>query len=271
MSQSKYIGTTEAAQMTGLSIKEILSLLHDGTIPSHRTRRGHYRLLPEDLENLGLVKQKTESPIVEDELEEEEPFVEEDDEELEEDGFSYIQDEEHFTDILPKMAEVKSSLKIATADLQNVSVAVQEKGKIKMVKLYNLFLSLVERGVNVQVVCMKPFGFYNNVKENCPQLLDNPLFELRWNEHNHMKMFIFDNECAYFGSANITSAAVGRRTSKQRNYEAGMLVWGTNMMKVPLQHFEWSWNDPCIIKHTWKRFVAKAKELEKKIAKRNGN
>ncbi len=253
--------------MTGLSIKEILGLLHDGTIPSHRTRRGHYRFLPEELENLGLVKPKAESPIVEEKLEEEEPFVEE---AVEEDGFSYIQDEEHFTEILPKMAEVKHCLKIATADLQNISVPVKILRDSKMFKLCDLFLWLVERGVHVQVVSMKPLGFFNNAKKNCPQLLDHPLFELRLNEHNHMKMFIFDNECAYFGSANITSAAIGRRVHKQRNYEAGMLVWGTNMMKVPLQHFGWSWNDPCIIKHTWKRFAAKAKELEKIIEARNG-
>ena len=268
MSQNKYIGTTEAAQMAGLSMKEILGLLHDGTIPSHRTRRGHYRFLPEELEKLGLTKPKDESPIVEEEFEEEDLLEEE---VHEEDGFSYIQDEEHFTDILPKMAEVKSSLKIATADLQNISVPVEIMGKSKMLKLCDLFLSLVERGVHVQVVSMKPLGFFNNAKNNCPQLLDHPLFELRLNEHNHMKMFVFDNECAYFGSANITSAAIGRRVHKQRNYEAGMLVWGTNMMKAPLQHFEWSWNDPCIIKHTWKRFAAKAKELEKLIVKRNGN
>jgi excisionase family DNA binding protein len=58
MSKSKYIGTKEAAQLTGLSVNEILNLLHDGTIPSHQTRRGHYRFLPEGLEKLDIVKQK---------------------------------------------------------------------------------------------------------------------------------------------------------------------------------------------------------------------
>lgn len=260
MPRKKYIGTIDAIRITGLSIKKILDLLHDGSIHSHRTRRGHYRFLLEDLEKLGLTESKAESPIVEEEIEEDEPIAEE---VMEEDGFSYIQDEEHFTEVLPKIAEVKRSLKIATANLQNVSVPVQIKGKEKMIKLCDLFLSLVERGVHVQVVCMKPLGFFNNTKINCPQLLDHPLFELRLNEHNHMKLFIFDNECAYFGSANITSAAVGKRTNRQRNYEAGMLVWGTNMMMAPLQHFETSWNDPCILKHTWKRFSAKAKEVER--------
>ncbi len=266
MSQKKYIGTTEAAQMTGLSINEILKLLHDGTIPSHRTRRGHYRFLPESLEELCLIKPKEEEPFEEVSLKA--PIREE---EPEEDGFQFIQDEEHYNIVLPKMGEVRNCLKIATANLENVSVPVNIKGKNKSLKLYDLFLSLVERGVHVQVVCMKPFGFYNNAKKNCPQLLDNPLFDLRFNEHNHMKVFIFDDKCAYFGSANITSAAIGRRANRTRNYEEGMLVWGSNMMETPLEHFDSSWNVSCIIKHTWKRFSNKAKELEKKVASKFEN
>lgn len=78
-----------------------------------------------------------------------------------------------------------------------------------------------------------------------------------------MKIFIFDDECAYFGSANMTSAAIGKRARKKRNYEAGMLVWGP-MMQVQLRHFEKSWNDFDVLKHSWKRFATKAKELEKR-------
>lgn len=79
-----------------------------------------------------------------------------------------------------------------------------------------------------------------------------------------MKIFIFDDECAYFGSANITGAAIGRRASRNRNNEAGMLVWGA-MMEAPLHHFEKVWNDPDSLKHIWKRFTKKAKELEKEL------
>ena len=260
MSKNKYIGTKEASQLTGLSVNEILNLLHDGTIPSHQTRRGHYRFLPEDLEKLGLVKSKEEEPIVEEELKK--PQIIE--AEPEDEGFQFIQDEEHYSIILAKMAEVKRSLKIATANLENVSVPVKINGKSKGVKLYSLFLSLVERGVHVKVVAMKPVGFYNKVKENCPLLLENPLFELRKNIHNHMKVIIYDDECAYFGSANITSAAVGKRVTRQRNYEEGMLVWGENMIESPLEHFETSWNDPCYIKHTNKRFIKEAKKFARK-------
>ena len=95
-------------------------------------------------------------------------------------------------------------------------------------------------------------------------MLEHPLFELRYNGHNHMKIFIFDDECAYVGSANITSAAIGKRANGNRNHEAGMLVWGETMIVAPLRHFVKAWDDPDILKSTWKRFITKAKEFPRK-------
>jgi hypothetical protein len=175
---------------------------------------------------------------------------------------SYVADEEHYTEVFKRMTEVKHSLRIATGDLKNFSVTIETDDGEERLRLCDFFLSLVERGVHVQVVCMKPLGFYLYTRENCPQLLENPLFELRYNGRNHMKVFLFDDECAYIGSANITSAAIGKRASGNRNHEAGMLVWGP-MIEAPLRHFEKSWNDPDILKHTWKRFAKMAKDLEK--------
>jgi phosphatidylserine/phosphatidylglycerophosphate/cardiolipin synthase-like enzyme len=187
-----------------------------------------------------------------------------------EDTFSYVADEEHYTEVFRRMTEVKHCLKIATGDLKNFNVTIDSNGGEEKLRLCDFFMLLVERGVRVRVVCMKPFGFYLYAKENCPLLLEHPLFELRYNGHNHMKVFIFDDECAYIGSANLTSAAIGKRANGNRNHEAGMLVWEPTMIKAPLQHFEKVWNDPDILKSTWKRFVTKAKELDKELKVRYG-
>ena len=184
-----------------------------------------------------------------------------------EDSFSYVADEEHYTQVFKRMTEVKQSLKIATGDLKNFIAIIETEDGEEKLRLCDFFLSLVERGVHVQIVCMSPFFFYLYAKENCSQLLENPLFELRYNGHNHMKIFIFDDECAYVGSANITSAAIGKRV--KRNYEAGMLIWGP-IMENALRHFEKSWDDPDILKHTWKRFATKAKELDKELKEKYG-
>lgn len=252
MSRNKYISTKDAVLLTGLSTEEIYDLIHSGKLPAHKAPKSGWRISPQDLADLGLIQENLESI---------------DDESQTEDSVSYVADEDHYTQVFKRMTEVKRSLKIATANLKNFNVTIDSEEGSETLRLCDFFLSLVERGVHIQIVCMKPLGFYLYTKENCPQLLENPLFELRYNGRNHMKIFIFDDECAYFGSANITSAAIGKRA--KRNYEAGMLVSGP-MIDAPLRHFERAWNDPDILKHTWKRFATKAKELDKELKERYG-
>ena len=253
MIQSKYIRTKEAVRLTGLTTQEIYDLIHSGKLPAHKAPKSGWRISFLDLISMGLIQEEPDSMI----------------EELQtEDCVSYVADDGHYTQVLKRMTEVKSSLKIATANLKNFNVTIESDDGDETLRLCDFFLSLVERGVHIPVVCMKPFVFYLYTKENCPKLLESPLFELRYNGRNHMKIFIFDDECAYIGSANITSAAVGRRTSGKRNYEADMLMWGPTMIQAPISHFEKVWNDPDILKHTWKRFTKTAKELEKELKKR---
>ena len=251
MSQSKYIGTKDAVRLTGLSTNEIYDLIHSGKLPAHKAPKSGWRILPQDLAELGVIKEEAD-PIPE--------------ETQTEDCVCFVADEEHYTEVFKRMTEVEHSLKIATANLKNFNVTIESDGEDEKLRLCDFFLSLVERGVHVQVVCMKPFGFYIYAKENCPMLLENSLFELRYNERNHMKLFIFDDECVYIGSANITSAAIGKRV--KRNHEAGVLMWGPNMIQEPLCHFERVWNDPANLKHTWKRFSKMAKELAKGLKER---
>lgn len=246
MPQNKYISTKDAVRLTGLSIQDIYDLIHEGKLLARKAPKSGWRISPKDLAALGLFRYES-SPTIE-ESQVESCFV------------SYVADEEHYTQVFNRMTEVKRNLKIATANLKNFNVTVRSGRRTESLRLCDFFLSLVERGVHVQVVCMKPFGFYLYAMEKCPQLLKNPLFELRCNDHNHMKIFIFDDECAYIGSANITGAAIGKRSSGKRNHEAGMLVSGP-MIEAPLRHFEKSWNDPDILKHTWKRFYTKAMEF----------
>ena len=248
MPNNKYISTKDAVRLTGLSTQEIYDLIHEGKLPAHKAPKSGWRILPQDLEELGLMQKKADSTV-------EEPQTE--------DGALFVVDGEHYTEVFKRMTEVESSLKIATGDLKNFSVTVERDGREVKLRLCDFFLSLVERGVYVQVVCMKPWGFYNYTMEKCPQLLENPLFELRYNEHNHMKLFVFDDECAYIGSANMTDAAIGKRPVKRRNHEAGMLVWGDDMMEAPLRHFDNVWDDPDVLKSTWKRFATKAKEWKR--------
>ena len=252
MANNKYINTKEAARLTGLSTQEIYDLIHNGKLPAHKAPKSGWRISIQDLTALGLIQEETDSTF--------EGATPEEDQT--ENTISYIEDDEHYTEVFRRMTEVEHDLKIATANLKNFSVQVEFEDGVVSLRLCDFFLSLVERGVHVQIVCMKPFNFYLYAKEKCPELLEHPLFELRYNEHNHMKIFFFDDETAYIGSANITGAAIGKRESRRRNHEAGILLTGP-MIQEPMRHFEKSWNDPNILKHTWKRFASMAKEHAK--------
>ena len=70
----------------------------------------------------------------------------------------FVADEEHYTEVFKRMTEVEQSLKIATGDLKNFNVKIDSEDEEETLRLCDFFLSLVERGVQVQVVCMKPFG-----------------------------------------------------------------------------------------------------------------
>ena len=264
MTSKKYIGTKEIVRLTGLSSAKIYELIHNGELPAHKAPKSGWRVSLEDLSELGLILNETPNFVEEPEKEMYEKLFDKPVEDIEnEDGFYYVADEEHYTLVFKRMSEVKQSLKIATADLKNFNIFIDDKDTKGPIRPWQFFTTLVERGVHVEIVCMDPIDFYNYTKKNCPQLLDNPLFELRLNKHNHMKIFIFDDEYAYIGSANITGAAIGKRSVRKRNYEAGMLIWRDDLLQNLLCHFYKSWNDPDSIKHTWKRFVKIAKEKEK--------
>ena len=256
MANNKYISTKYAVRLTGLSTQEIYDLIHNGKLPARKAPKSGWRILLEDLTALGLIQEETAhtSEVVKSE------------DGQKEDNFTYIADDEHYTEVFRRMTEVKHDLKIATANLKNFKVKVESKDGVVSLRLCDFFLSLVERGVHVQIVCMKPFGFYLYAIDKCPELLEHPLFDLRHNKHNHMKIFIFDNEIAYIGSANITEAAIGK---ERKNHEAGFLLKGP-MLQEPMRHFEKSWNDPDILKHTWKRFATMARKFAKEQKEKYG-
>ena len=153
MPRNKYIGTKDAVRLTGLSTEEIYDLIHSGKLPARKAPKSGWRILPQDLVALGLLQEETETT---EKVSQEENCV------------AYVSDEEHYTQVFRRMTEVKRSLKIATANLKNFNVTVETDGGEETLRLCDFFLRLVERGVQVQVVCMKPFGFYIYAKENCP-------------------------------------------------------------------------------------------------------
>ena len=252
MASKKYINTPEVAELTGRSYKEVLQLAKDGVIKGHQTKRGWWRLDVDEVEKYFGITIRRVAAAKDDAAGKKTARAR-----RKNDSFvQYISDVDHYHEIFSRMNEVKRSLKISSADLKNFSVFLDGE---KPIKFCDFLLCILSRGVHVQLLCMHPFSFYRWVTDNLPELLEQPKLEIRQNDHVHMKVFIYDDKTAYIGSANLTGAAIGKRSSRQRNYEAGVLVQNNEIFDAAATHFKEVWDAPETLRTYRKQFKDRVK------------
>ena len=72
--------------------------------------------------------------------------------------------------------------------------------------------------------------------------MGNPdLFEYKFSDRNHAKVYIIDDEIAYIGSANVTKAGIRQLTPG--NYEAGILTDDPELVSSVKEFFSMIWED----------------------------
>ena len=116
----------------------------------------------------------------------------------------YIQNEEHYSEVISRIAKVRETLWIGTADIKDVYV----KQDGDSIPLLGQLATLLKRVM-------------------CPRV--------------HFKMMIFDLETAYIGSANLTGAGIGMKSSLRRNFEAGILTNDPAIVKPAIEQFDTLW------------------------------
>lgn len=147
--------------------------------------------------------------------------------------FLYIKNEEHDQVLLERIKSTQSNLCIATANIKDLKILGES--------LFDIFNELVSRGVKIRIICMKPT---DKASEELRGLGNNKLFKCHVCPRNHMKLFIFDRKLAYIGSANLTNAAMGKRSDSHRNFEAGILTDERSIVKQAKDHFDEAWCQP---------------------------
>ena len=120
----------------------------------------------------------------------------------------YIADVQHCNEVLSKVASVKKSLWIGTADIKDLHV--KEPGPIFREEFdrYPILSRRLERAL-------------------CPRV--------------HFKMMIFDLDEVYVGSANLTGAGIGMKSAKTRNFEAGILTDESALLDAAIEQFDSVW------------------------------
>ena len=148
----------------------------------------------------------------------------------------YIQNEEHYSEVISRIMSVRNNLWVGTADIKDVYV----KQDGDAIPLLGQLAALLKRGVGVRLIHAKePGPNFREDFDRFPILVTD--LERVMCPRVHFKMMIFDLEMAYIGSANLTGAGIGMKSSLRRNFEAGILTNDPALVEPAIEQFDTLW------------------------------
>ena len=148
----------------------------------------------------------------------------------------YISNIDHYNQVLARVATVKKSLWIGTADSKDLHVKVGNDTK----PFLAVIAQLIRRGVEVRLIHAKePGPNFREDFDRYPVLYDRLKRVLC--PRVHFKMMVFDCQEVYVGSANLTGAGIGMKTADKRNFEAGILTDDTTIVAQAMNQFDELW------------------------------
>ena len=144
----------------------------------------------------------------------------------------YIADESHFKEVIARIPNVKQSLWIGTADIKDLYVGERP--------FLGVLADLLKKGREVRLVHAKePGPNFREDFDRYPILFDG--LERVLCPRVHFKIIIFDHTLAYIGSANLTGAGIGMKSSHTRNFEAGILTDDPTLVETAMNQFDSVW------------------------------
>lgn len=143
---------------------------------------------------------------------------------------------DHYNKVISRVASVKRSLWIGTADIKDLHV----KSGSATLPFLGILADLLTRGIDIRLIHAKEpgpafredFDRYPILKTTLERLLCPRV---------HFKILIFDYTTAYIGSANLTGAGIGMKSADRRNFEAGILTDDPSLVEAALDQFDSVW------------------------------
>ena len=172
----------------------------------------------------------------------------------------FISNSDHYNEVLARVANVKRSLWIGTADIKDLYVEVgkeknlsgkreqrelvlsaeRKKGRGNLTPFLALIALLIRRGVEVRLIHAKePGPNFREDFDRYPVLYDR--LERVLCPRVHFKMVVFDGKEVYIGRANLTGAGIGMKSSDKRNFEAGILTDDPAIVEQAMTQFDDVW------------------------------
>lgn len=144
----------------------------------------------------------------------------------------YIQNEDHYKEVLSKVSKVKESVWIGTADIKDLYIEDRP--------FLGVLSDLLKSGKEVRLLHAKePGPIFREEFDRYPALIRKLERELC--PRVHFKILVFDYREVYVGSANLTGAGIGAKGANKRNFEAGILTDDFEMVDAACNQFDQVW------------------------------
>ena len=148
----------------------------------------------------------------------------------------FISGIDHYEKVIRRVVYVKKSLWIGTADIKDLHVKTGNSTEPFLAVL----AKLLKRGVEIRLIHAKePGPAFREDFDRYPILKTG--LERMLCPRVHFKMLIFDFEYAYVGSANLTGAGIGMKSSNRRNFEVGILTNEAALVDAACEQFDSVW------------------------------
>ena len=137
-----------------------------------------------------------------------------------------------------RIPKAKEFVWLATATLKDLHV--EKLGRKRMVPFLETLSDLVSRGVRIRLLyAREPGPRFQKDFDRYPGLLKG--LEQMVCPRVHFKSVIVDGSFAYNGSANLTGAGMGAKSSTRRNFESGIVTTDEKLLGKIMEQFDKVW------------------------------
>lgn len=149
----------------------------------------------------------------------------------------FITDREIYEQVIQEaVPSAKRFLWLGTADIKDLHV---HKGN-RMVPFLAVLSDLISDGVAVRLLHAKePGPAFRQDFDRYPPLIDS--LERILCPRVHFKSVVVDGRFAYSGSANLTGAGMGAKSSHRRNFESGFVTTDPETVEAIMAQFDQVW------------------------------
>ena len=164
----------------------------------------------------------------------------------------FITNKSHYEEVVERICSAKSSIRIMTANFKRFRLEhTEEQAMFYGTPFIERLMEKAVQGVSVHIICSMPSQSFTKEWMEYFQQMNNPkLFEYKFCERNHAKIYIVDDKLAYVGSANVTRAGLRQDATSQLNLEAGVLTEDPELVSSIKAFFSEIWNSKWCCEYT---------------------